>query len=249
MGADQLLRGRQSLSEVSGPDTKGSSQHIVSRVQRSNPSMPLKRNINPRPAHIIHSISAGSDREVGFSLCPSSCNRKGTRFGEDRSKTDFLDSTFFQDLLDWLAPAEFSTSPSHVDLPSLTGPGETVTLRTALSREKWIFRKFSYRSKTSVAASFCQISSFSPSRNKKYKALYSLPCSPRLRRAEADPCEEKELEWYDESLVNSHPRDDSLKTWSDFHVFWYRVKTRFAASLSQISSFSPARNKSYKRLE
>ena len=76
-----------------------------------------------------------------------------------------------------------------------------------------------YRSKTTVAASFCQISSFSPSRKKNYTALYSLPCSPRLRRAEADPCEEKELEWYDESLVNSHPRDDSLKTWSDFHVF------------------------------
>ena len=102
VGADQLLRGRQSLSEVIGPDTKGSSQHIVSRVQRSNPSRPLKWNFNPRPAHIIHSTSAGSDREAGWfwregpeirsseprAPLPSR-NRKGTRYETVDFQNDF----------------------------------------------------------------------------------------------------------------------------------------------------------------
>ena len=51
------------------PDTKGSSQHIErSRVQRSNPSRPLKWNFQPSPpAHIILFICrAGSDREAGW---------------------------------------------------------------------------------------------------------------------------------------------------------------------------------------
>ena len=43
VGADQLGNEADNpFQPCIGPDTKGSSQHIVSRVQRSNPSRPLK---------------------------------------------------------------------------------------------------------------------------------------------------------------------------------------------------------------
>ena len=149
-------------------------------------------------------------------------NRKGTRSRIFGFQNDFSHWTIFKAYSDFLAPAEFSTSPSHVPRfrrSKLDGPGRNSYPTDGVVEGKMDYPEIWYRSKTTVAASFCQISSFSPFRKKNYTALYSLPCSPRLRRAEADPCEEKELEWYDESLVNSHPRDDSLKTWSDFHVF------------------------------
>ena len=105
-------------------------------------------------------------------------NRKGTRSRIFGFQNDFSHWTIFKAYSDFLAPAEFSTSPSHVHLPSLTGPGETVTLRTALSREKWIIRKFG----TEVKQPLPHLSAkyqVSPLLEKKTTRLYTRSPAPR----------------------------------------------------------------------
>ena len=100
-----------------GPDTKGSSQHIVSRVQRSNSFQaaemkhstlaPLilsnqhQRGATERQVGFgregpeIHSSPRTRKKTAPFSLLPSpSCNGNRTRRPNDRIANDFSDWTF-----------------------------------------------------------------------------------------------------------------------------------------------------------
>ena len=144
----------------------------------------------------------------------------------------------------------------------LDGPGKNSYPTDGVVKGIMDFPEIWYISITTLAASFCQISSFSPPRNKSYKPPHLkaviIVKSIEKKKSEKFPLPPTHLTtprawggrcrfmWLDEPGKNSYPTDGVVKGIMDFPEIWYTSITTLAASFCQISRFSPPWNQSYK---